>query len=186
MIVIITGPVNSGKTTKMAAIYRETGMGDGFILPKVFIGGRYAGQNIMQLSTGIAKPFSLAEKRFSRDREAFQYRNYSFCTEGQQFAENIVQKAISAHASPVFLDEVGPVELKRQGFYKLLQNLLENNADLFLSVRGECLKDIVKCFHIKQYRLVFPTLLAIDRNSSLEYERSVLGLYGLNSGDAPR
>lgn len=159
MITIITGPVNSGKTTKMAAVYREMGTGDGFILPKIFMEGNYAGQNIVQLSTGIAKPFSLADRRFPKNREAFQYRNYSFCIEGQDFAEKIVNQAILKHVNPVFLDEVGPVELKGQGFFSLLQNLLARNADLFLCIRRECLDNIIKVFHIEQYQLILQSFL---------------------------
>lgn len=155
MIYIVTGSINSGKTTKLLSIYKELKTGDGFILPKVYIQGNYAGQQIIRLSTGVNKPFSFKKEYVPVCwNEKHCYDVYSFSQEGFDFAYSIAQDIIHSYISPVFIDEIGPLELQEKGFFQLLSQLLIGNDTIYISVRETHLERIVEKFHIKDYRII--------------------------------
>ncbi|WP_190285246.1 hypothetical protein [Clostridium sp. JN-1] len=52
MINIITGSVNSGKSTKLVNIYKSLGKGDGFFNRKIYNGNCYIEQEIVRMSNG--------------------------------------------------------------------------------------------------------------------------------------
>lgn len=148
MMYIITGPVNSGKSTRLLSIYNNTKNGDGFYLKKTFKGSLYTGQEIIRLSSGIKMPFSyLADFIPEYWDEACRYKNYSFSRAALKFAEDI----FAENFNPAFLDELGPIELAGEGFYDIFNNLLKTNKDIYAVVRYECLFDIINKFDIKNY-----------------------------------
>lgn len=148
MIYIVTGPVNSGKSTRLLSIYNNTKNGDGFYLKKTFKGSVYTGQEIIRLSSGIKMPFSyLADFMPEVWDEAYRYKHYSFSRAALKFAEDI----IAENFNPSYLDEIGPIELAGEGFYNIFIKLLKTNKDIYTVVRYECLSDIIKKFNIKNY-----------------------------------
>jgi nucleoside-triphosphatase THEP1 len=155
MIHIITGSINSGKTTKLLSLYNELKAGDGFILPKAFIEGNYTGQQIVRLSTGIGIPFS-----FKKDYtpaywdEKYCLDVYSFSHQGFEFATETVKDIVSNKVSPVFIDEIGPLELEDKGFFQLLLQLLSEDHTMYISVREFLLENVIDKFEIKQYEII--------------------------------
>ena len=155
MLHIITGNINSGKTTKLLSLYNELKTGDGFILPKIFIEGNYAGQQIVRLSTGVSIPFS-----FKRDYiptywdEKYRLDVYSFSHKGFEFASETIKHIVSNNISPIFIDEIGPLELEEKGFFQLLSQLLSRDYTMYISVRGFLLENVISKFKIKQYEFI--------------------------------
>ncbi len=155
MIYIVTGGINSGKTTKLLSLYREIKTGDGFILPKLYIGDSYAGQQIVRLSTGEGRPFSLKKDFIPAFwNEQYRYDNYSFCREGFDFAFASICHIVDAGLSPIFIDEIGPLELEEKGFYCLLSKLLEHNDTLYISVRELLIAQVISKFSINNYTML--------------------------------
>lgn len=134
MIYIVTGGINSGKTTKLQSLYKALETGDGFILPKVFIDGNYVGQQIIRISTEMGIPFS-----FKKDYipacwdEEYSFDVYSFSRKGFEFASETINSILSDNISPVFVDEIGPLELKEMGFFKILSLLLGKEQNIYIS-----------------------------------------------------
>ncbi len=90
MIYIITGPVNSGKSTRLLSIYNNIKKGDGFYLKKIFEDSVFKGQEIIRLSTKEKLAFSFISKYIPQNwDEAYKYKNYSFSIPALKFAENI-------------------------------------------------------------------------------------------------
>ncbi len=150
MITIITGSINSGKTTKLLELYERTHEGDGLILPKVFQNGQNIGQMIRKLSTGDQIPFSIRKQYLSDDwDEIYNYKDYSFSKRGLEYASLIINEISEKHISPVFLDEIGPLELEEKGFSTLLTGLLGRELTLYLTVRESYLSQVINHFHIE-------------------------------------
>ena len=149
MIRIVTGSIDSGKTTKLLALYRDLGTGDGFILPKVYVEGNYAGQEILQLSTGAKKPFSFKCGFIPAHwNEKDRYDVYSFSREGFEFACAIFHDALRCRLFPVFLDEIGPLEMEGKGFHPLLSCMIMENIPGIIAVRESLLQAVIQRFHL--------------------------------------
>lgn len=155
MVYIIVGKINEGKTTKLLSLYKEREKGDGFIIKKIYIGDIYVGQEIMRLSTGESMAFSYKEGFVPVHWwESEKFSTYSFSVEGLKFAENIVLGIEENNIEPVFIDEIGPLELQQKGFYKLLIRLLQKDKEIYITVRENCVKEVIEKFNIKIYKII--------------------------------
>lgn len=146
---MITGDINCGKTTALIEMYKKNRWGDGFALPKFFISGKPAGQNITRLSTTEQKIFSFTDGfEYKRQSVSFRYRNYHFTETGLTFAYEIADEIMKKNINPVYIDEIGPIEIMKKGFYPIILSMLDLKRDLFLVVRSSCCKDVVNLFQI--------------------------------------
>jgi nucleoside-triphosphatase THEP1 len=148
MVHIITGEINQGKTTRIISIFNENRNGDGFITKKVFGNGGFDGYEIVRLSNGDKMPF--INKILSVPDEAFRYGIFSFSQRALNFAEEIIDELLSNNISPVYMDEIGPVELDGKGFCELLRKALHTDIDLYITVRQSCVDAVVKKFNIRK------------------------------------
>lgn len=153
MIYVITGAVNQGKTTRLLGIYQNLKIGDGFYNRKIYRGDMIAGQEIIHLATGASSLFSYREEFIPGNwDEECRYRSFSFSRAGLDFGRRIIQKALDSAMEPIFLDEIGPLELAGKGFGEIFMRLLAARMEMYVVVRMDCLKDVVKKFLIKNYR----------------------------------
>lgn len=160
MVNIISGEIDSGKTTKMLQIYNDIKCGDGFITKKIYINGTKAGQEIVRLSTGEGLVFSL-KKSFVQEnwKERHSYYDYSFSEKGLKFAEEIIYSSIAKDIQPIYIDEIGPLEIcYEQGLYNTFMNLLSGKKEIYVSVRYDCLDKFIKKFEIKEYTILITQL----------------------------
>ncbi|NOY23928.1 MAG: hypothetical protein GXO70_10525 [Acidobacteria bacterium] len=153
MVTFIVGQVNSGKTTKMAAIYKKRG-GDGILCPKYMENGIHLGYNLVHLKTGESIPFARFTEALPEGwDETFRFGPHSFSEKAQKYAAEIIETASQTGISPIFLDEIGPVELEGQGFAPLFRTLLENPGEIIVSVRDFLLEQIIEFFEIKNNQI---------------------------------
>lgn len=155
MVHIVTGSINSGKTTKLLSLYQELKTGDGFILPKIFIQGNYAGQQIIRLSTGISRPFSFKKGYVPENWiEKYSFDVYSFSREGFDFAFETIRDISKKNVSPIIIDEIGPLEIQGKGFYQLLSQLSTEDYSIYISVREPLLNNVIEKFILKNYEII--------------------------------
>lgn len=158
MIYIVSGGVDQGKTTKLLSIYDEIKCGDGFINKKVFINGVNAGQVIIRLSTMERKYFSFKNEFIPKNwEEECRCGPYSISKEGLAFAGRIVRDILKARTEPVFLDEIGPLELAGGGFSPLFNMLIKEGLDLYVAIRESCIAAALEKFSINEYTLIVIT-----------------------------
>ena len=155
MVNIITGEINTGKTTKLLSLYSEKKLGDGFVTLKIYSNSRYIGQKLMRLSTGEETCFSFKDEYLpvGWDEEC-RYDIYSFSKKGITFAENIIEDVIRRRLNPVFIDEIGPLELQCKGFYNVFYRSLSECKDIYFTVRTSSLDDVIIAFGIKDYDII--------------------------------
>jgi len=153
MVTFIVGPVNSGKTTRMAALYKEKG-GDGVLCPKHMDNDIHLGYDLVHLSTGETIPFARFKNALPADwDEAFSFGPFSFSAKAREKATHIIEKAIETGISPIYLDEIGPVELEERGFANLFRALINNDINTIVSVRDFLLNRIITFFEIKNNQI---------------------------------
>lgn len=154
MVFIITGAVNSGKSTYLLSLYQKQKTGDGFYNRKLFNGIAFIGQELVWLSTEISCPFSFRINSIPEEwDELYTYKEYSFSKKGLLFAKSIISDILQ-NSEPAYIDELGPLELMEKGFYHEFQSLLKLRKDIYTVIRYECLSDIIKKFDINEYRII--------------------------------
>lgn len=155
MINIITGSINSGKTSKLIDIFHSLRKGDGFYNRKVYIDDYYIGQEIVLISNGESSRWSTRGIKPQKWQEAFSYETYSFSREGLEFAENIIASIINLDIEPIYIDEIGPLELQEKGFHKLFKSCLEAKKEVYVVIRESCVEAVIKKYNIENYRIIY-------------------------------
>lgn len=145
MITIVTGKINSGKTTYLKNNYEKTQKGDGFLSVKFFAKDNFIGYNLLHLKSGKESPFIRKKTAIPSEWiEIFAMGQFSFSQEGFRFAEKIMKNCTD---EPVYLDEIGPLEiLHKKGFHEILKTQL--NKNLFISVRESLYEKLLENFNI--------------------------------------
>ncbi len=158
MIYIISGAVDEGKTGKMISIFRQVNQGDGFVSQKIFTDknpGNFTGYEIVRLTTGERKV--LAHKTAGLPDgwdEVFRCGPYHFSKAAFDFARDIIDDIIANGIEPIFIDEIGPLELAGKGFAHILEKVLKTGKGIYISVRNHCVEDVIKTFNIRDHRIV--------------------------------
>lgn len=155
MIYFITGAVNQGKSFNLINIYRSLGKGDGFYNRKLYRGDCFVGQEIVHLATGESRLFSLKIEFLPTGwYEECCYETFSFSREGLNFGRRIIENALENKINPVFIDEIGPLELEGKGFNEIFMKLLTVSVEIYIVVRKSCLMNVIKKYLITEYTVI--------------------------------
>ncbi|QAT40644.1 nucleoside-triphosphatase [Clostridium sp. JN-9] len=154
MINIITGRVNSGKTTELIKIYNRLGKGDGFYNRKLYSHGHYAGQEIVILSSRKSKLWACHGTRPQNFQQCLCYGTYCFSKGGAEYAENTINSILKSGIEPVYIDEIGPLELQEKGFHRLFKCCLEANKEIYVVIRESCVEAVIKKYNITNYKII--------------------------------
>lgn len=152
MLTFITGKIDSGKTARMLEMYEKLKHegADGFVCTKVFSGKDFKGYDLMRL--GSPSRFQLAvldvdyQGGFSKpvlfDRFVF---NAECFLEGADILSEAISNASVKH---VFIDEIGPLELRGEGFPGIIALLsdrsLLSRKDFYVCTRDSCLAPLLE------------------------------------------
>ncbi|MCD6132310.1 MAG: hypothetical protein J7J61_09435 [Candidatus Hydrothermae bacterium] len=155
MVFFIIGRVNSGKSTKLLGLYKRKKCGDGFILKKVHVKQKLWGYRIRRLSTEEEEDFATWRDNIPKKwHEAFVYGPFSFSKKGIEFADKIVDEIISKGIEPVFIDEIGPLEVEEKGLYAVIKKVLSLDKTVYITVREDVFAEAVEKFGIKEYKVL--------------------------------
>lgn len=146
--IIISGPVGSGKTRLSQETFDrldDEGYQPGGVLsPRRMDSGETVGYDVLDLASGDRRSFVRSNppgKRIGR----------FFLKPGAlQFANRAVSEAAGS-CNPVFVDEVGRLELKDGGLAPSLRKLLDSKSQAILLVRDEFVSDVREFFEISEY-----------------------------------
>jgi nucleoside-triphosphatase THEP1 len=155
MIYIITGGIDEGKTREIEAIYRRMKKGDGWISGKVFLNEEFGGYEIQRLSTKEKMPLAYKKEYVPPGwDEIYSIGLFRFSKRAFEFAGKIIDEIIDKNINPVFIDEIGPLELQGKGFCPMLGKILKTQKDIYIVVRSHCVEDVIKRFHIQGYKIL--------------------------------
>jgi nucleoside-triphosphatase THEP1 len=155
MIYIICGEFNSGKTAKIKSIYLKNKKGDGFITEKIYRDSIFYGYETVRLSTGEAVIQSLKSGFFPHlEIPLYTKGEYSFFREGFAFADMVIDDIILKGTCPVFIDEIGPLELQGKGFNELFKKIIHTDRTIYFTVRNYCLEKVISIYSLEKYSLI--------------------------------
>jgi len=148
-VVILSGAVQSGKTTALLNHFSRKSNVGGFICPDV------NGQRMIYfLNERRVVPFQIVNNenevsigKFTFDKNVFNK------------ACDILVDTSTLESDFVIVDEVGPLELKEQGYYRSLKILLENwttkrDGTLILVVREHLVNEVISKFDLKNAAII--------------------------------
>jgi nucleoside-triphosphatase THEP1 len=162
MIRIITGDKHSGKSTTFLRLYRlETIPPAGLFAEKQYdAAGSITGYALLLLPSEKRLPFvslkeSVAFKESVSPENTGEYElqgRFAFLKKTFLLAERYI---LSHPANtPVWIDEIGALELKGLGYDTLLKTLLQSGRDLTFTVRTPLLEAVVERYGITAYELL--------------------------------
>lgn len=154
MITVITGPVNCGKSTKLLELYQKTKKGDGFICEKYFDEGKFKGYNLRRLGTNQIKNFIFLKNQQPNIKSNLEIGRFVFDPEIFRWAEYTYKTLISNNIEPIYMDEIGPMELNHKGFHDIFKEILATNLDIYFSCRISLVDEIICKFNIVDFRLI--------------------------------
>ena len=139
----------------MRSLYEKRG-GDGFICVKVFDKNNFKGYDLVRLRTGESTPFARKNDAIPGDwDEMYRFGIFSFSGHAFTVADRIITEIIKDGTEPIFIDEVGPLEIVEQkGFYELLKRVLKLNRGVYISIRNELVNKLIKEFKIHEPQII--------------------------------
>jgi nucleoside-triphosphatase len=119
----------------------------GILSPRLMESGRTIGYDVVDLATGN-------RRNFVRTNPPGKKVGKYFIKPGSlEFANRSISGAVDEF-SPVFVDEVGRLELKNEGLAPSVRKLLSSNTQAVLLVRDEFLPEVRDFFDIQEYNVV--------------------------------
>lgn len=163
-LLILTGGIDSGKTSWCLAHVQAHPGCDGVLLRKVLSGGRRGGGRVgydaQRIASGSRVPFA---RRVGAElagwREAERVGEFSVSAAGKRMANRWLLEALARAPRTLIVDEIGPLELAGGGLVESLGPVLADRAcppegELILVVRRHCLTQVVDRFGLRGYRLI--------------------------------
>ncbi|MBN2540865.1 MAG: hypothetical protein JXB08_05000 [Bacilli bacterium] len=158
MVNIVTGKMNSGKTTRMLELYQRQPIGNGILSKKYMIGSDVFGFNAYVLKEEIEFPFMIHERQLEGLTESMSFSErigpYLIIEEAQREVDRYYQLWISECTTPLYFDEVGKLELENQGFDFHIRAAIKSGLDLYLSVREDLVEPILNHYQIQDYQII--------------------------------
>ncbi|MFW6285084.1 MAG: nucleoside-triphosphatase [Bacillota bacterium] len=149
MVVIVTGTINSGKTTRMKALHERLG-GDGFVMEKTMDGATVKSYHALRLSNGEKRLLVLREGYETKGfQEAARIGPYRFSSSTLEWVTATMKSLMERRVVPLFLDEAGGLELRGEGFDSILKAMASYPGTVYLSVREHLIKDIIRRYRFK-------------------------------------
>jgi nucleoside-triphosphatase len=146
-VLIVTGLVRSGKTTRLLDWASKQEIVKGIASP-------FSGNKRMFYDLSTHESFSMEAKE---GEESMKIGKYNFSIDSFKRAVRIIAEGIENNSGFLVIDEIGPLELENKGFNKILRKILstENREfSLVLVIRDTMVDDVLKQFGIKNYSLL--------------------------------
>ena len=154
MVKIITGKINSGKTTMLLNQYRKNYTGDGFVAIKKIQDQEVYGYTILRLSDNKTYPWMIRQNHYHQEfSNAGTFGPFYINLDIVPLLERVVDELIKQQASPIYLDEVGVLEMNGGGYHNALKKVLSSKLDLVLAIREDLVEPVTSHFGINDYEL---------------------------------
>lgn len=148
IIYILTGPVQSGKTTTIANW--TMGKNDVFgILTPVISGKR------MFMDVNSREKFEMEAN--SGEAEILMIGKFKFSKAGFSKAGDILRNGLNEKTGWLVVDEIGPLELRGEAFSEILKEILQsscNHQKILLIVRDSIVEEVTQVFGLRRYHCV--------------------------------
>jgi nucleoside-triphosphatase THEP1 len=156
MITILSGPIHSGKTTRLLEWSQNQPRTAGILTP---------------VRNGLKTLYDLAEKKYHEFQipangmagpDCIRIGSYRFYRAAFSQGRSVLERAARQIPAWLIIDEIGPLELGGQGFEPTAGRLIqqyrkrETNGDLLLVIRDTLLRETLSHYGIAEYRFFEP------------------------------
>ena len=155
---IITGSVNSGKTTylsdNLTNLYQTKV--DGFICKKTFSdSNNHTGYNLIHINSDKSCPIIRTLENIPSDwNEYAKNPRFSFSSDGFNFGMNILNSALNNKIESFIIDEVAHLEKRNKGFSLLIRKALAHNMRLTLIMRESLIDEIKSVYNLQNIEII--------------------------------
>jgi len=168
-VIIITGSVGCGKTSlveKAAHLLKTEGVSvAGLIAPRLGEAEEQRGYIVHDLRTGKERVLA----RTTPFNTPLRQGSFYFDEESFYWAEELVSRSLNSQV--LILDEVGRLELRGNGYCRLMQTTLRHYRGCFIfTARREILKQLSRFFKIQRVEVID---VEIEENSLLRLKELV-------------
>ncbi|PAT01587.1 hypothetical protein CI105_05810 [Candidatus Izimaplasma bacterium ZiA1] len=155
MITIITGKINSGKTTYIKNLYQKDKKGDGVISIKEMIDNTVDNYQSLHLkSNQIFSQVLRNTHTLNEDEIICQIGPYNFLESGLVQSSKLFHQMIDNFISPIYIDEIGLLELDDKHYHNIFKELIKSGLDIVFTVRTDLLDQIIKKYNIKEPKII--------------------------------
>lgn len=152
-IYILSAPKHSGKTTRL--IEWATDRNDVFGIVTPIVDGK-------RVFRDIASGEQFQMEADEDETAVLEVGKYRFSQAAFEKASAIISDAMKIKEGWIVIDEIGPLELKKQGFYEASKKVLQKqhcSVNLFFVIREELVDDILSFFDINHKDIIYWSLL---------------------------
>jgi nucleoside-triphosphatase THEP1 len=149
---ILTGPVQSGKTTRLIAWVKYHRKCAGILSPVI--------HNQRFIYSILANDYRRLESidNLAVDNEIVKIGKFSFLESTFQWARNELQIAMEKRPPYLVIDEIGPLELSGRGLEPMVTNILQNyerseKRHLILVVRETLFDEVITHYNLQDLYL---------------------------------
>lgn len=141
-IYILTGPVHSGKTTYLQKLILHRNDVCGILSPVI---------NGKRVFLDIATK-GIFDMQADDNEVSIKIGKYNFSQKAFDKASSIISNCWQQKRL-LIIDEVGPLELKKEGFYTTVCNAVAKKSDhkIILVIRDNLLHDVIDFFQLTQH-----------------------------------
>jgi nucleoside-triphosphatase THEP1 len=113
------------------------------------------GYDIVKLSDLTTKQLVIHEDYVETFIEtACKIGPYLFIKETLDYIEKEIDLMIKNNISPLYLDEIGELELYDQCFDHIFKRIIESNTDCYITVQKELVEKVIKKYNIKEVNII--------------------------------
>jgi nucleoside-triphosphatase len=149
-ICIVSGPIRSGKTSRLQRWMENRNDVSGIITPVINNKRFFMDASSKEMFSMEAEP---------REENVIAVGRYIFSSNAFNHAEKILENSLHQNKSWLIIDEVGPLELSEKGFDGILKKILllrhpENerpSTKLLLVIRENLLDAVVSQYQLQPY-----------------------------------
>jgi nucleoside-triphosphatase THEP1 len=146
---ILSGPVQSGKTTRLLAWVKYHRQCTGLLSP-VMNEVRY----IYSILADNYRRLESIDDDTAAGKDVLKIGKYLFLKSTFQWAREELRKAMEIKPAYLVIDEIGPLELSGQGLEPMVSHILQNyqrseNHHIILVVRDSLLEDVISHYHLQ-------------------------------------
>lgn len=139
----------------MIQYYQLNQLGDGFVMVKQMENNVVKNYHLMRLSTNEKFLFVIREENQTPDFiVGCQIGPYLFEQSVLTYAKEQFKQMIHDKVTPLFLDEIGILELQGKGFFTMMEQLVASNLEAYIVVRSDLIHQVVEKFGITNYQIM--------------------------------
>ncbi|MGS0972274.1 MAG: nucleoside-triphosphatase [Candidatus Izemoplasmataceae bacterium] len=155
MINIITGKINSYKTTRIKKIYDEDKLGDGFISVKTMKEDKVLYYEFEHLKTGSKRISIIHTNHYPNQFTKYdQVGPYVFDLDYLKEVEQEIEQMIAQRVEPIFIDEIGLLEINKKYFYTILKKIVDSELEAYITVRNTLITSVIDVLKLKDYKII--------------------------------